>query len=484
LNRVPARPSALRPDVLLLVVLYVLEVSAWLAVVASYRKSIWPLSGFLASPSAVVFLVACLVLLFATAVVVHRYRTRRRHDPRRFGLTVALNVVPVLLFLTAGEVTVRLLSRATPRGPVFARTVLLPHQWADVVKRNTAILERVGVTSSYLVPDAHLGWVVGPDRRSADGRYFSSVEGIRSRQSGVAFAERPGRRRVALVGDSFTFGLDVSYEDSWGHRLERALGPDVQVLNFGVEAYGVDQALLRYDRDVRRWRPDVVILGLIDHDLLRSMAVYFFVSFPSWEYPFAKPRFVADGDRLVLLNVPLPSPQAIVAARSIRDLPFIEYDPGYRAEDWEWHALDRSYLHRLAVSTYRAWSSGPRSSRAGMLSLNRELVRSFIRQTRAEGSIPLVVYFPSDRNFRVLAKDPGWRSLAQTMLRSNDIPHMDLTACLAALSPADRFPADGRNHFAPRANAAVAECLRDSVRRLLSAGPPRAEARDGSRRGG
>ncbi len=452
--------------------------------VASYKRSIRPLPGFLVSASGVVFLVAFLALLCATAVVVHKYRTRRRHDPRRFGLTVALNVFPGLLFLTTGEVTVHLLSRPTPQGLLFANTILLPHQWADVVKRNTAILERVGFTSSFLVPDAHLGWVVGPDRRSADGLYFSSVEGIRSQQPGVAFTERPGRRRVALVGDSFTFGLDVSYENSWGHRLERALGPDVQILNFGVEAYGVDQALLRYDRDVRRWRPDVVILGLIDHDLLRSMAVYFFVSFPTWDYPFAKPRFVAEGDRLKLLNVPLPSPQAIVAARSIRDLPFIEYDPGYHAEDWEWNALDRSYLHRLAVSTYRGRLSASPSSQTQMLSLNRELVRSFIRQTQAEGSTPLVVYFPTDYNFRALAKDPGWRSLAQTMLRDSDIPHMDLTPCLAALSPADRFPADGRNHLAPRANAAVAECLRDSVRGLLSAGPPRAEARGGSRQGG
>ena len=34
-----------------------------------------------------------------------------------------------------------------------------------------------------------------------------------------------------------------------------------------------DQAYLRYLRDVRPWRPQVVILGLIDHDLRRSMAV-------------------------------------------------------------------------------------------------------------------------------------------------------------------------------------------------------------------
>jgi hypothetical protein len=468
--------------VLLLVSLYVMQVSGWLVVIASYKGSIPPLSVLLAGPSGVVPFVAGAALLLATWIVVHKYRTRWR-DPRRFGLTVALNVVAVLVFLGAGEITVRLLSRSTPRGLMFGDTVLLPHQWSDVVKRNGAIRDRVGARS-YLVADDHLGWVVGSDRRSADNRYFSSVEGIRSQRPGVAFAKGLARRRVALVGDSFTFALDVRYEDSWGYRLERALGSDVQVLNFGVEAYGVDQALLRYERDVRPWRPDVVILGFIDHDLVRSMAVYFFVSFPAWEYPFAKPRFAVDGDRLTLLNTPLPSPQAILAARSIKDLPFVEYDPGYHAQDWEWSALDRSYLHRLAVSTYRGWSTDARPSQAKMLELNREIVRSFIRRTRADGSTPLVLYFPTDRNFRALARDPGWQSPAQTMLRTSEIPHTDLTRCVGALSPADRFPADGGNHLAPRANAAVAECLSDTVRRLLSSAPPRADAPAEPRRGG
>ncbi len=57
-----------------------------------------------------------------------------------------------------------------------------------------------------------------------------------------------------------------------------------------------------------------------------------------------------------------------------------------------------------------------------MFELNREIVRSFVRQTRAEGSLPIVVYFPSDRNFRALAKDRRWRSVAQTMLDGSRHP--------------------------------------------------------------
>jgi hypothetical protein len=481
MNRTRNLAPSPTPDAHLLGALYLLEVAALVAHVAFTAKGSRPVPNFLSSPPGVVFLAAVIALMAATAVMVHRYRTRARHDPRRFAFTVMLNLVPVLLLLASGELAVRLLARSTPRGPAFMNTPLLPRRWSDVVARNEAILARVAGTGSYLVPDERLGWVVGPNRQSADGLKFSSAEGIRSARPGVVFADHPSPHRIALVGDSFTFGLDVSYEESWGHQLERALGPDVQVLNFGVEAYGIDQAYLRYERDVRPWRPDVVILGLIDHDLWRSMAVYFFVSFPSWEYPFAKPRFVADGDRLVLLNVPLPSPQAILAARSIRDLPFVEYDPGYREQDWQWRALDRSFLYRFLVAASGRWWSNPRAAQQRVFDLNGAIVRAFIRQAHAEGSIPLVVYFPSDRDFRARAKDAGWRSLAQTMLRTNDIPHIDLTPCLAALDPAQRFPADGRSHYAPRANAKVAECLRDGIGSSLARRPaqplPRAPER-------
>jgi hypothetical protein len=470
MSDIPARAPRPAPDLPLLASLYVLEAAAWLAVIASYKTPVRSLLTFPPRASGVVFLVAGLTLLSAAAVLVRRYRAGGR---RRFGFTVALNLVPVLLLVAAGEMTVRLMSSTTPRGLMIGNTVLLPHRWRDVAERNEAILGRLRSQGSHLAPDSLVGWVLGPDRRSADGRYSSSVEGIRSPGKGDALAARRSRHRVALVGDSFTFGLDVAYEDSWGDRLERALGRDVQVLNFGVEAYGVDQAYLRYLRDVRPWRPDVVILGLIDHDLYRSMAVYFFVSFPGWDYPFAKPRFVSRGGELALLNAPLPAPEAVAAARSIGELPFVEHDPDYRAEAWRWHPLDRSYLHRLLVSTYAKLTLDTRPFPQEMLALNRDIVRAFVREARAQGAAPIVVYFPSDRNFRALARDRRWRSLAQTMLEDGDIAYIDTTACLTPLPPADRFPADGRNHLAPRANAAVAACLRDGVRESLARTSPR-----------
>ena len=171
--------------------------------------------------------------------------------------------------------------------------------------------------------------------RSQDGMYFSSVEGITSPSIGITFAGIPVKHRIAIVGDSFTFGLDVYYQETWGHQIEVALGPGTQVLNFGVDGYGVDQAYFRYQRDVILWRPEIVILGIINDDIRRTMGVYGFLTFPDGEVPFPKPRFIMRAKALVPLNLPLPTPETIFASKSITDLPFIRYDAAFHRHEWD-----------------------------------------------------------------------------------------------------------------------------------------------------
>jgi len=94
--------------------------------------------------------------------------------------------------------------------------------------------------------------------------------GTRSPRPGTVFADRSADYRIALIGDSFTFSDEASYEESWSYKLERKLRPQVQVLNFGVSGYGIDQAYLRYKRDVRPWHPDIVVLGYIQGGYLAN----------------------------------------------------------------------------------------------------------------------------------------------------------------------------------------------------------------------
>jgi hypothetical protein len=167
------------------------------------------------------------------------------------------------------------------------------------------------------------------------------------------------------------------------------------VLNFGVDGYGLDQAVLRYRRDVVAWHPDLVILGMIHDDFRRAQCVYGFLCFPGSEIPFAKPRFVSDVRTPV--NTPLPAPDTIFAHREIAELPFVELDPAFgQRSDWEERFYHHSYAIRFGLSRFPRYPELPSAlSDDAMKSLAAGLVRSFLDDAHANGSRALVVFFPS-----------------------------------------------------------------------------------------
>ncbi|MHC4261658.1 MAG: SGNH/GDSL hydrolase family protein [Planctomycetota bacterium] len=115
----------------------------------------------------------------------------------------------------------------------------------------------------------------------------------------------PERARIALVGDSFTFGTHQPDERIWAAQLARSL-PDCEVLNFGVPGFGLDQAVLRLEREALDWRPDVVVLGVFATNPVRATRRFTF---------FAKPRFGLDSTGALIeppLGVPVPEPSELL----------------------------------------------------------------------------------------------------------------------------------------------------------------------------
>ncbi len=451
-------------DVIAALALYAVEASGLGLAMALHRMGDRSLPAFLASRAGILCGVALAMLVVSSILIIHRYHSSRVSGWVPFRLAVTMNLVTVIVLLTLAELGFRVLSLQTPQGLVFLDTPLLPREWKEEVARNQQILRKASLEGSYLVHDDLMGWTVGPNRRSADGLYFSSVEGIRSPRAGTAFAGVPATYRIGLVGDSYTFCLDVTYAESWGAQLERELGPGFQVLNFGVSGYGLDQAYLRYSRDVRPWHPDVVVFGVFPHDAERTMIVYPFISFPDWEYPFSKPRFVRTPEQLVMLNVPALSPDGIFAKSSIKKLPYLDYDKGYHEGDWQWRYYHYSHIVRLLVSRYPVWRvpRGPVSDEE-MTSVNSELLRAFLRLARAAGSRPIVVYLPPRRDLDRSASGPKrGTSLAQSALASAGIEYIDLTPTLMEISGPDRF-VGGDGHYSRQTNAAIAKRLREVI---------------------
>lgn len=449
----------------MLVALFVLEACLVVLAMGMYKKGERTIVMFVTSRAGGICLLALAGLVVALVVIVGRHRVGRVSRREGFRLAVALNLLSVAAGFGTGELAIRRISSRTSDGTMFLGMRLLPRDWHEVAAQHRDTLRESSLMGSYLVFDPMLGWDVGRSRASANGLYFSSVEGIRSARAGERFAGSAVRSRVALVGDSFTFGLEVTYEESWGQQLERKLGKDVQVLNFGVDGYGVDQAYLKYRQQVRAWRPDVVILGVIDHDLGRTMGVYAFLTFPGSSLPFPKPRMVVDRQGLTTLNVPLPRPEEIFSTPSIGELPFIRFDPGYHPWEWERHYYQHSYLLRFLQSRFPRWPlPGPETSDEETRHLNGELLRSFVRVALADRAIPVVVYFPNRTRFEGPVSPEG--STAPRLLRTANIPYLDMTDCVGRVEPRDRYV---MRHFSRLANEAIARCLRDVVWNHLAA---------------
>src|SRR5262249_38617468 len=109
----------------------------------------------------------------------------------------------------------------------------------------------------------------------------------------------PGEYRVAFLGDSFTWGVGVSY----GERFTEVVGkrdPAIHPLNFGVSGFSPVQQLFQIDR-VFPLKPDYVVLVFcLGNDLTDN------VEYRPYDHPKPYAALSSDGSRVEILGHPLP----------------------------------------------------------------------------------------------------------------------------------------------------------------------------------
>ena len=111
--------------------------------------------------------------------------------------------------------------------------------------------------------------------------------------------------------------------------------------------------------------------------------------------PFSKPRFVLDAGELRTLNIPTIPPQKMYSMGSISQLPFLEYDLGYRQDQWEWNITDASYAKRWLFASFPRFAS--RSSHLSddeLIRLNAAILRTFVKLASEQGIVPVIAFFP------------------------------------------------------------------------------------------
>lgn len=228
----------------------------------------------------------------------------RRPLSRRRKLAFAF--VPLVVLFAAAELVARGLRSLQGRGSFWSANFRV--QRLDLVRA--------------VCPVAHdplLGYVPKAGAASRDNSWHAQVtiDAGGLRQNG---GPRPvAAHGVLAVGDSFTFGDQVSDHETWPAGLERAL--QVPVWNGGVFGYSFAQAVLRAEQLLAQLPADRLVLSFIADDLRRC----------EFSARYAEvPWFAIDGDTLQLRGVPVPE-----RAPRRSDEPFMQHLLGHSAVlDW------------------------------------------------------------------------------------------------------------------------------------------------------
>lgn len=177
--------------------------------------------------------------------------------PRTFTISGLVNL---LIILTSTLFTLFVLEFATRL--YEAETLLLLKDY----RGNVRDLHQEGLPAQY---DASLGWIPRIGYSGTSNKWGTQVtilaNGVRSNGHSDSPPQTPA---ILVVGDSFTFGDEVSDNETWPAILEELLGK--RVINGGVFAYGTDQSFLRLKSLLPIYSPDTVIFSLIPDDLERA----------------------------------------------------------------------------------------------------------------------------------------------------------------------------------------------------------------------
>ena len=108
----------------------------------------------------------------------------------------------------------------------------------------------------YYVPDKDTGlWMADPDKI----RPYINSFGMFDKERNID--KKEGVFRIAIIGDSFINGIHVGLSNRVNDLIEKQGGGILEVLNFGISSVGTVQELFIYRNKVKKFKPDLVILG-------------------------------------------------------------------------------------------------------------------------------------------------------------------------------------------------------------------------------
>jgi hypothetical protein len=312
--------------------------------------------------------------------------------------------------------------------------------------------------------DADIGWVIAPDADACmtgrvflsndapwyDAKVFSDRNGFRAAVKGA----QTSRGGILAVGDSWTFGWGVSFEDSYPGQLQQA---DAPVVIAASPAYGSAQALMLAERWIDRLAPRAIVyldLGLWERSACRGTRRPTVILKPCY--------WQAAGTDVAELVAPSPGTVDRFASWGIVPGGML----GVGEDGWRYFLLARplANLQQLLVRANLISGFGHDFYAVGVdTSAIQRGVLAHLARIAANVDVPVLLIDPNDIyavHFAAIKAPPSnlYRIGAEAWRRAVGEP-------AARLPPARAIvPNDG--HFGAGTNALIAAFLREQLRGL------------------
>lgn len=254
--------------------------------------ALFRLHGEMLSPPEKLCIRFCELLMVLTGIGIIRYRNTR------LGPNLFLSICSLSLFLVAAESYLRLFDQQ-----------ITPKSGHDV------FFEHHGTFGWQFIPNKS-GFFKPPHKKAV--RVVINSSGMRDRE--YPPVKPDGKKRIVVLGDSFTSGLEVDGKEVFTGVMEDRMLSDVEVLNFGVNGYGPAQEFLMLRERALRFNPDIVIMVVYVRNDFDDVTGAF-----DWDWGYGRPRAKTDGSgRVFFENIPVPPPKITRFMASLPErMPFL-----------------------------------------------------------------------------------------------------------------------------------------------------------------
>ena len=206
-----------------------------------------------------------------------------------FGQIIILIWIPIIWLIV--EIVIQ----------IWVKLVNKKFQWLIISKDERPKLSKTGLKKFiHHGYDSELGWIRKPNttntEKNKNGEAFWSINSIGARTNPEFESQKS---TISCYGDSFTFCRQVNDNETWEHYLSKLEKTNVK--NFGVGNYGVDQSILRLEREYTNNQTDIVILAVVPDTICRIVS--------SWKHYYEygntfafKPRFILKNDEIKIIK--------------------------------------------------------------------------------------------------------------------------------------------------------------------------------------